>query len=139
MCFQGRVTAAVMTPTSVLHDKRTACLYSTNCLSPSGSHHVSLIHCPPLPFAFFACCRCLLLHQTTKSNQTHSTITAPLPARQSAHLELFGRPCSCRRCSVEASLPPELAAELQALADRAQVGVGVVGVGVGEWVRVGVA
>jgi hypothetical protein len=51
-----------------------------------------------------------------------SLITAPLAARQSAHLELFGRPCRCRRCSLEQELPAEAAATLQDIADKAQVG-----------------
>lgn len=51
-----------------------------------------------------------------------SVVTAPLAARQSAHLELFGRPCRCRRCTAEQELPAEVAAELQSVADKAQVG-----------------
>lgn len=35
---------------------------------------------------------------------------------------MFGRPCRCRRCTLEQQLPEEVAAELQAVADKAQVG-----------------
>jgi hypothetical protein len=49
-----------------------------------------------------------------------SVIAAPLAARQAAHAELFGRPCRCSRCTLEATLPQETAQQLQALHDRAE-------------------
>lgn len=52
-----------------------------------------------------------------------SAIAAPLAARQEAHLELFGRPCRCSRCSLEATLPAEASQQLQSVYDKAQ----------GEW------
>uniref|UniRef100_A0A383VNI3 SET domain-containing protein n=1 Tax=Tetradesmus obliquus TaxID=3088 RepID=A0A383VNI3_TETOB len=48
-------------------------------------------------------------------NKLGSVIAAPLAARQAAHEELFGRPCRCSRCSLEATLPQETAQQLQAL------------------------
>ncbi|KAF6265159.1 hypothetical protein COO60DRAFT_1697986 [Scenedesmus sp. NREL 46B-D3] len=56
-------------------------------------------------------------------NKLGSVIAAPLAARQAAHAELFGRPCRCSRCTLEATLPQETAQQLQALHDRAE----------GEW------
>jgi hypothetical protein len=47
-------------------------------------------------------------------------IAAPLAARQAAHEELFGRPCRCSRCSLEATLSQETAQQLQALHDKAE-------------------
>jgi hypothetical protein len=47
-------------------------------------------------------------------------VAAPLATRQAAHEELFGRPCRCSRCTLEATLPQEAAQQLQALHDRAE-------------------
>lgn len=60
-------------------------------------HHLTPHPCPCLPLL---CC---------------SVIAAPLAARQAAHDELFGRPCRCSRCSLEATLPQETVQQLQAL------------------------
>jgi hypothetical protein len=60
-------------------------------------------------------------HRTRATLSLFSAIAQPLAARQAAHWELFGRPCCCNRCTLEQQLSPEAAAELQAVADKAQV------------------
>lgn len=72
--------------------------------------------------------RYLLLHATEDMeagdevtfNKIGGAIAAPLAERQAAHLELFGRPCACRRCKLEAELPPDAQRRLRAVYDDAQ-------------------
>lgn len=60
------------------------------------------------------------LHPAAPRRRHGSAIAAPLPVRQAAHADLFGRPCRCRRCQLEASLPQEAAAQLAGVYDAAQ-------------------
>lgn len=52
-------------------------------------------------------------------------MAAPVGVRQAAHMDLFGRPCCCRRCSLEQQLPAETIEQLQAVYDASQ----------GDWPR----
>ena len=75
--------------------------------------------------------RYMLLHATDELpagqevtvNKLGGAIAAPLAARQTGHLELFGRPCHCSRCQLEQQVPEEVQEQLQSVHDKAQVRV----------------